>query len=410
MKYLISFSRFLLGIVFIVSGLTKIIDPVGFGFVISEYFNALWLPFLTPLSVLTGVLASAFEFVLGVALVLRIQMRLSSLFVMLFMVFFTFFTLWIAIYNPVQHCGCFGDAIILSNTETFLKNLVFTPFAVLLFLQRKKFPPISLNIREWSTIVLFGIASLLLAFHCYRHLPLIDFTGFKVGNHIPEAMTVPEEQMPKYETTFTYQKGLETKQFSISDLPDSTWTFVSHETRLVQAGTIPQIPFFDVSSYEDNRYVTDELLSIRGPLLILTIPYADKARTKALEKAGALYRQLMEQTTLPFVVLSGSGQEITESLLRQNGLTSPYYFCDVKTVYTAIRANPGLMLLYDASVVAKWSAWDIPSFHQLQRILNEDWEVVSTKLRIREHLSVEFFLLILVVLLGVLRLLFRPKQ
>jgi len=385
-----------------------LIDPVGFGFVITEYLNALGLSFFSPLSLLSGALVSAFEFVLGVSLLLGLQLRLTSLFTMLFMAFFTLLTLWTALFNPVQHCGCFGDAIILSNTETFLKNLIFFPFSILLFIRRKQFAPISLNIREWSTIALFGFAALLLSLHGYRHLPLIDFTGFKVGNHIPEAMTVPDDApRNQYETIFTYQKEAKTKKFSLDNLPDSSWTYVSHKTKLIKAGAIPAIPHFDISAYSDNRYVTDSLLSIRGWVLFFTIPHVDKGHEKAFKKAGALYRQITEQSAIPFITISGSGEAATQSLLHQYGVTSPLFFSDPKSVYTMVRTNPGLMLLYDASVVAKWSNIDIPSYQALERILVQDWEIVSAKARIKEKLSVEFFALFLILLLGGLHLTFR---
>ena len=397
MRFLRIFSRVIIGLLFIFSGCTKAIDPVGFGFVMTEYLKALGLDFLCPLAVTGGILMSAFEFVLGVSILVGLQLRLASIFSMFFMLFFTFFTLWIAIYNPVHHCGCFGDAVILSNWATFYKNLIFTPLTVLLFVQRKHFPPISFKIREWGAMVMFGMASVLLSLHGYRHLPLIDFTGFKVGNHIPEAMTDKRQ----YETVFTYKKGAETKTFTLAHLPDSTWTY--HDHKNLVTGVAPQIVGFEISAYQENRYVTDSVLSIKGPLLVLTVPYAEKANAKAVEKADALYRQVAENTNIPMMVLSGTPEEGT----KQWGMATPVYFSDPKTLYTMVRANPGLMLWYDANVVAKWSAYDIPSYPQLARILDQDWEVVSAKSSITEHLSVEFLAVILMIVLAVCYPVFR---
>jgi len=400
MKLLCTLSRIVIGLLFVFSGFSKAIDPVGFGFVITEYLKALGLDFFTPLALMGGVVLPAFEFLLGVSLLVGLQVRLTAFLSMLFMVFFTLFTFWTALANPVQHCGCFGDAVRLSNWETFIKNLIFTPFTLFLVWQRKRFLPVSLKIWTWGAMAMFGLVSILLSVHCYRHLPLIDFTGFKVGNHIPSAMTVPPDApQHQYETTFTYQKGSEVKVFSIDHLPDSSWTFLSAKTRLVKRGAIPEIPNFDVRTYS-GRYFTDSLLSFKGPLMILIIPYADKAQAKALEKAGTLVGQGAEPP--PFIVLSGSNEEHTTSLLHEHSIDAPFYFSDPKTLYTMIRANPGLMLLYDANVVAKWSAWDIPSPTSMDNLLAQDWEIVSAKLRIAEHLSMEFFVLILIILLMIL--------
>ena len=407
MKHLCTFSRFLLGVVFIVSGLTKVIDPVGTGFVITEYLHALGLSFFTSFSVSIGVLQSVFELVLGVALLVGLQLRLSAILTALIMVFFLFFTLWIAMYNPVQHCGCFGDAIRLSNWETFLKNLILTPFSILLFLKRKHYRPLSLNLSEWSVIALFSVASALLAIFCFRHLPLIEFTGYKVGNNIPQAMTIPEDAPRRqYETTFVFKRGKETKKFSFENLPDSSWSFVSTKTKLIHRGTIPEIPGLEVSTYR-GRYITDSLLSIKGALLIFTVPYADKANAKAFEQAGAVYREVSGRMDISFIVVSGSHEEMTLAALAPHNITAPRYLSDPKTLYTMVRSNPGLMLWYDANVVAKWSAYDFPSYQEIKDILEQDWEIVSTKSRMMVSLSTKLYGIVLILLLAGLCRVFR---
>ena len=404
MKFLCTFSRIVIGLLFIFSGFTKAIDPVGFGYILTEYLNALGLSFFAPLALTGGIALTAFEFLLGVSLLVGLQVRLTAFLSMLFMLFFTIFTFWTALTNPVQHCGCFGDAVRLSNWATFYKNLIFTPFTLLLVWQRKRFAPVSFKIGEWSAIALFGVASILLSVHCYRHLPLIDFTGFKVGNHIPAAMTLaPDAPRPQFETTLIYQKGSETKSFSMDNLPDSTWTFLDHKTKMIKRGAIPEIPNFDVRA-ANGEYCTDSLLSIKGPLLVLVLPNAEKSRTKGVDKAAALYKQLAE---LPFLAISGSNSNQTLPVLQSFGIDAPVYFSDPKTLYTMIRSNPGLMLLYDAHVVAKWSAWDIPSAASLQNMVAQDWEVVSAKWKISERLSIEFMVVILIFLLFILYRVFR---
>jgi hypothetical protein len=250
----------------------------------------------------------------------------------------------------------------------------------------------------------------LLSLHCYRHLPLIDFTGYKVGNNIPEAMTVPEDALKnQYETTLTYSKGNETKTFTFENLPDESWNFVSAKTKLIKKGVVPEIPYLDISTWEGN-YITDSLLSIKGALLILTLPYTDKAQIKALEKTGALYQQITAQSDISFIVISGSGKLMTTATLHPYGIDAPSYFSDAKTLVTVARANPGLILLYDATVVAKWSAFDIPSWPTLKNLLDQDWEMVSAKFRMMEHLSIEFFAVLLTLLLAFLHLFLKKVK
>ena len=404
MKYLRAISRLVIGLLFIFSGFTKGIDPVGTGFVFAEYFKAFGFSFMTPLSIPVGMLLAAFEFMLGTAVLIGLKMRLASIASMLFMIFFTLFTLGIAIFHPVRHCGCFGDAIHLSNWATFIKNVIFTPFTIVLYWQRKQFKPIAPCLWEWGTMGAMGLLSLAVSLHCLYHLPLMDFAGFKVGNNILEATKIPEgAPVREYKTTFYYEKAGKTQAFSIDNLPDASWTYVSSKTKVTKAGTLPQIPVLDISSYKDGRYLTDSLMSVQGPLLVATLPYADKGRTKGLEKLSAL----SAAGAFPLAVISGSEGGSVGQLLQTQGMDVPYYFTDAKIVYTMVRANPGLMLLYDGWVVAKWSSYDIPSARDIDKILQSDWEVAMAKGRIQSHLQTELFAILLLGALALIRVLYR---
>jgi len=190
----------------------------------------------------------------------------------------------------------------------------------------------------------------------------------------------------------------------LDQLPDSSWTYVSHKTKLIHAGTIPEIPQFDVSTYRQNRYVTDSLLAIKGYLLALSLPYADKAKAGAIKKAALLSQEV---AGIPFIVISGSGEGQTAALLQEHGLDAPAYFLDAKVLYTMVRSNPGLSLLYDATVVAKWSAFDIPSPAALKQLMGRDWEVAAAKSRIRENLTIEIMAIGLLLLFALLHSVFH---
>ena len=100
------------------------------------------------------------------------------------MSFFTILTLFLAIFDPVQDCGCFGDAVKLTNWQTFFKNLFFWPFALFLFLQRNRTAPVARGAAEWPVFIFFALVIPSVSVYSYRHLPLLDFRGYKIGNNI----------------------------------------------------------------------------------------------------------------------------------------------------------------------------------------------------------------------------------
>jgi len=249
MKVLRNFSRLFVGIVFVFSGFVKVIDPLGSAYKFADYFTALNLEFLSGAALFFAIFMSVAELCIGIALIFNLVPKLASWGVLAFMAFFTPLTLWLAVANPVSDCGCFGDALILTNWQTFYKNLIILAFVVVIFIFRKKYKPPFNDFFQWTLGFVFAFASVILSVYCLRHLPIIDFRPYHIGANIPEGMTVPEDQKENidvYESVFIYEKNGEKKEFKVENLPDSTWKFVDAKHTLLKEGYKPPIHDFTI--------------------------------------------------------------------------------------------------------------------------------------------------------------------
>ncbi len=185
-------SRIITGLVFIFSGFVKAVDPLGSTYKFTDYFNAFHIGFLAPLALPLAIFLSSTELVLGITLLLGYRMRVAAWVLLVFMSFFTVLTFILALTNPVTDCGCFGDALILTNWETFLKNIVLMIFVVIIFTGRKQFPVVRRPLTEWAVVALFFLATVFFSLYNHAHLPLLDFRPYAVGANIAQGMAMPE--------------------------------------------------------------------------------------------------------------------------------------------------------------------------------------------------------------------------
>ncbi|HKL66862.1 MAG TPA: BT_3928 family protein, partial [Bacteroidales bacterium] len=237
-------SRYISGLVFIFSGLVKGIDPMGSMYKFIDYFTAFNMDALEPLAYVLGIILCTSEFIIGFAIITGIRMRIASWGLLLFMSGFTPLTLILAISNPVADCGCFGDAIHLTNWQTFYKNIVILVFAIIVFINRKSYRVISKPVTEWLVIAAMTVLFVLFTGYNRKHLPVVDFRPYKIGTDIREDMRIPEgAPADQFETTLIYEKNGEEKEFTLENYPadDTTWTFVDSETKLVKKGYTPPI-------------------------------------------------------------------------------------------------------------------------------------------------------------------------
>lgn len=352
-KVIAHVCRVLLGAVFIFSGFVKIIDPLGFTYKIEDYLTAFG-PFFEQFSFFAlpvSIILSSAELIIGLLLFFNIFTRQTSFFSLLFMCVMLPLTLYIALTDPVSDCGCFGDAIIISNWATFYKNTVLITLAIIVFLYRNNFQSILLKYVQRIVFSVFILISIALSVYCYLYLPIIDFRPYKIGVDIEEGMNIPEgEQGDVYETTLIYEKNGIQEEFTINDYPknDSTWTFVDQKNTLISEGYEPPIHDFSIiDEYGDN--ILEDILYGNHSSILLIMYDLNKSSVKGAKRAEDLFKQ----TNVPFYALTGSSEEDIKKFVEETGVTYPFYFTDPTTLKTIVRSNPGMVFIKDKIIVDK---------------------------------------------------------
>jgi uncharacterized membrane protein YphA (DoxX/SURF4 family) len=371
MKIVKHIARILFGIIFIFSGFVKGIDPLGSTYKFTDYFNALGMEWLIWAAFPLGILLAFGEFAIGIAFLFNWWMRLFSWLGLLFMAFFTPLTLWIALKNPVTDCGCFGDALVISNWETFYKNLVIIIIAVVAVINRDWFAkqvktkvPAILSIL--SFIVYFGIV-----FYSYNHLPVFDFRPYKTGTNIPEAMSIPEGAPQEvYENIFYYKNKNtgEVQKFTEQNYPwkdTLNWEYDNLESKLIQKGYEPPIHDFRIET-PDGENIIDFFIYDENYVFMMVAYDLSKTSNKSQDEINTLANWALEQD-LSFICLTSSVYEESMAFAEANNAPYEFFNCDEITLKTIIRSNPGLVVLKDGNVIGKWHYNDIPTPDEFQQ-------------------------------------------
>ncbi len=360
-KTLIQIFRYTLAIVFIFSGFVKGVDPLGSAYKFSDYFKAFHADFFEPLTIVFSFILCAAELLIGLMLLFGVKMRLAAWGAFLFMVVFTPLTFILALFNPVSDCGCFGDAIKLTNWETFYKNIFFLVAAIFLLVSRKTLESNLKNRTEWLLVAMLILISLAPSWYGFNHLPLINFRPYKIGVNIPEAMRVPEDApVDEYKTIFYYQKNGEIKEFDENNYPwqDSTWKFVDSKSTLVRKGFTPPVENFNLFSLYGND-ITDSIINHRGYYFLVIAKEIQKVKPGSAEQMNQLYL-LARDKGYSFAVITSSSRNQIDDFATSSGALYPFINADEVLLKTIIRSNPGLMIIKDGTIIGKWHYHDIP--------------------------------------------------
>lgn len=359
MKFLRSISRIITGIVFIFSGTVKAIDPMGSAYKFQDYFDAFNLSFLKITSLPLAIILFSAEFVSGFALLTGYRQKTGIWIVMMLMLVFTPLTLVLAMTNPVSDCGCFGDAIHLTNWQTFFKNIIILPFAIILFTGRNRINTMLKPSQEWGVITVVTLILFIFSLINLKYLPLIDFLPYKTGVNIPEKMKIPEgKPADEYKTTFICEKNGIRKEFDVSNYPydDSTWVFIDQVSVLVKKGYQPPIHDFVINA-KGNTDITDKILNYEGYTLLMISRNTGKAAKQDLDKGFELGKHCSDNN-IEFYVLTATGTDSIKYSYSDNN----FEFCtgDEITLKTIIRANPGFVLLKKGTIIGKWAPSNLP--------------------------------------------------
>lgn len=362
MKLIANISRVFVGVLFIISGFVKIVDPIGTAIKLEEYFVVFGQNFgsvfetFIPFALFFSILITSLEIILGFALLFLYQVRTTIILLLLQIVFFTFLTFYSATTGEVTDCGCFGDAMPLTPWQSFSKDLILLVFIVILFLYRKRFNSISDNLKGTLTIAFITLSCLLFAKYNLDYLPVIDFRPYKVGANIHEKRNDGKAGVYHYKME---REGVE-KVFE--QYPsDGGWTY--KDVVVVKEPTLPSINdfnLFDVNGIE----TTEEVLT--GNVLFIISQKIDAVDTDQIENLGRFIKATSSISNLKIVLLTGSGFEKGNDLLSKMGAQLPTYIIDEVVIKAMIRANPGILLLKDGVVQLKRHYNDLPTIEELK--------------------------------------------
>ncbi|MHC1707823.1 MAG: BT_3928 family protein [Bacteroidales bacterium] len=362
MKLLRNFSRIFVGLVFVFSGFVKGVDPLGTAYKIEDYFVAYGMQWAEPAALTLSVLLCAFEFSLGILLLLNVRPKFISWLTLLIMVYFTGITFYDALYSPVPDCGCFGDALKLTNWQTFYKNIILVFFALIIFFSRKKYKspyPEGFSLFLMLLVPLFFVW---FSAYNYRNLPMIDFTAWKTGNKmIPDKL-----EPPQYFLVYENKTTKEQKEYVAKDLPwqdtawMSQWVFVKQRVDDPNQYPAPNFRILDTASND----LTMSYLQQPGYLVLLVCVEVNKANDKELLRMNDLNNALTE-AGYTVLGLSSSSIEDLNAAAERNGLNINWFQSDDTELKTMVRANPGLVILKDATVIKKWHHRNFPDASEI---------------------------------------------
>lgn len=376
-KKALYFSRIFVGLLFIFSGLIKANDPLGFGYKLQEYFEVFHCAFLNDYAAGIAIILCSLEIILGVLLLFSFWANKVSWGLLLLILFFTFLTFYSAFFKVVTSCGCFGDAIPLSPWQSFSKDLVLLSLILVIFINRAHLKPV-VNSQQVQKIIL-GI-SILLSFsvglYTYNYLPIIDFLPYKIGNNIPELMKFPLGAPTNvYEITYTLKnkktgerKKMTDKVYLKTEIwKDSNWEITGDpETTLIKKGYDVKIKDLKITDSQDVDY-TSEIIEHPYYNLVIVAYDLQKVDLKALGNLNALTMNIAENYNIRTVLLTSSSVQQATAFSKANKLLMQIFHADAVPLKSMVRANPGILLLKDGSVINKWHYHAIPSYEELAK-------------------------------------------
>jgi len=350
--------RILFGAVFVFSGFVKAIDPLGSTYKIEDYLRTFGGVFesMADYAFIIAIALSTIELLIGLNLIFRVYLKYTKFLALLFMIVMTPLTLYIAIKNPVTDCGCFGDALVISNWATFIKNLVLITMIILMLVYHKNYRSfLSMKVQH-IVVVTFIAFGILISVFSYRHLPVFDFLPYKIGVNIPKAMVVPDNApLDVYKTTFIYEKNGKQKEFTLENYPkgDTSWVFVDQKTEIITKGYKAPIHDFSIMSSQFDD-LTQQILNTPGKTYLFIMYDLNETSVNGAREAEKIYQELLKSGNKCYA-LTGSSDADVQKFKDKTDVTFTFWKTDPTTLKTMIRANPGLILLEKGTIKGKWN-------------------------------------------------------
>ncbi|MEG1574072.1 MAG: DoxX family protein [Bacteroidales bacterium] len=376
-KSLTIILRIVVGVTFIFSGFVKGIDPIGTAIKLQEYFIGFGIDILSPLSVLgrdfvstitltLSVVLAALEFIIGANILFGIYRKVTSWILSLFMIVMTPLTLYLAFVNPVHDCGCFGEALVISNWVTFYKNLVLMITALFLFKYNNNYNGIYARPIRWIPLIYSIIFITSISVFSLLHQPFLDFRPYKNGTDI-KAMLATDKVQPEY--LFIYEKGGVKKEFTLNNYPatDTTWHFVD---RIEKFPPVRDVAPIDFVIRENDVNITDWILNDTTYTFLLFVPsMTDGYDDSWQDRINELYDYAYENS-YNFYCLSPDAEAWRHSI-EESGINYPCYTMDQTTIETIVRGNPAVALIKEGVLYWKSNPRDLPDMSQISEPLDK---------------------------------------
>ena len=381
LKTIVEISRILLGITFVFSGFVKAVDPLGTTYKIQDYLTSFGLVSLHDIALPISIILCAGEFCLGIFMLFGLYRKWTSRLLFLVMLFMTPLTLYLAIANPVTDCGCFGDAWIITNWQTFFKNIILLVCAIVILIWHQKITNLFTGKFYWFVGLYIIACSIVFCVYNIINEPIIDFRPYKVGADIPKLMTVEEDKAPVFENIFIYEKDGIKKEFTEDNYPweDSTWIFVDRQSKLIKEGEEPLIRDFsinrlylnqDKTEIEGEEDITSEVLN-DSSYTFLMIAYSLTTMNKDYLSSFEDVSNYAKDHKYRFYCLTSSPRDIILQLEKENITNFDFALSDERSLKTIVRSNPGLILLKNGVIINKWSGRDVPTENNLGKPIEE---------------------------------------
>ncbi len=385
MKYIVErfrrFCGFITGFVFFISGILKLLDPVGAGLVMDEYFDFLHLSFLGFASKALGTAFALAETAIGTALITGVWRKVTAMTAIIFQGFFTLLTLALVIFNPQMDCGCFGEAIHLTHMQTFIKNLMICALLAMAFVPFRGFG--RPRRRKYVSFGIVMTAVLAFTIYSWTYIPPVDFTDYRPGAALTGAGTGTEEI---YEAMFIYEKDGVQEEFTIEHLPDSTWTFVSTETVLKSdASELPvTLSFTDAEGDYADRLATE------GDVMVISV-YGPEMKAEKWARIKTFVQEASEAGFKPLIIVAGTPETVPGEI--PEDIAGNTYFSDYKTLITLNRSNGGATFFSEGRLICKWAYRAIPDRAELEELSMKNGFEQATEKDTKGSLGFQGFLL-----------------
>lgn len=363
MKTVVNICRWIVGVLFIFSGLVKANDPNGLSYKMQEFFER-WaadgfLPslmnWLHQFSFGFSVLMIALEIVAGIAILIGLWKNFFTWLLFILIIFFTILTGYAALSGKITECGCFGDCIPLSSMQSFGKDIILFVLILVLLLGRKyikpAFPkPVGIFLLIVSVVFSFGFQ-----WYVLRNLPVVDCLPFKAGNDILKLREMPADAIPdKVDYIFVYEKDGQQKEFTVKDLPDSSWSFISRRDVIVEKGYNNEPPIKDYNLMnEDGGEITEEILSQDNDYIFFYVKDV-QSTSSGWEKAFREIYDYAGKASIPFYIVTSDPDNARNFFNVQNKFDVQILSLDAVAFKTAARTNPELYLMHGPVVKGKW--------------------------------------------------------